>query len=146
MNKILSLLMVCFCAGLASGVQADKKADVQKLLQASYNKSNIALSHHDVGGVLSIYDDGYVRLNAQGEVEVHNKSELRQRLLRLQSKNEGIEQTSAIQSVVLEGSSAIVTVQNSYTKEGSDPEVGTDRDFWQRVGKRWLLKRSHPID
>ena len=139
------ILVLCLCFVCPGATRADHKANVEKLLQANYDKSDMAFSSNNIEAYLAVYSPDYVGFDDTGDVLIPNKSALRRAEQHQLTIKRG-SKVSKIHDITVHGNQAIVIVQSDYTPKGKLSEGNRHYDLWQKIKNHWLIKQCHPLD
>ena len=128
--------------------------DVTHSIQAVWDKADAALYLRDLDGVFAAYAPGFVAVNGDEKSGVDKPRHLVQYLLAV---CKSVQRTSHVETTELNdksGSTATVTVRHDFEGKTDNPQtqqddvieiVSTDRDFWAKTDRGWLLQREKSL-
>lgn len=134
---VLAALLCC-----AGPLHADPASDAQKGIQAAYDRRDAALAHFDIEGYLSVYSRDYRSMDdATHRASIDRK---RQQLISALQRAPHIVRTETVQSILMYGPDAVVTVQTTSTGHGKT-QTGMGRAFWVHTPSGWRMKQERTL-
>ncbi len=145
------VLFLCIFSLSALPVEADQTIQARQLVQAAYNKQDIAYNHRDINGVIAFYAPNWTNGTSSYKVMSH-KYDVRDFLVQLFGENGPFSVTQKITKFYLHGNQAVAIVEmrmisGPSTSHGyKSPALvmtGEDRDTWEHTQKGWLMTRCY---
>ena len=151
-TRATSFILAClFCVCIAGAI-ADARLTAQQSIGLAYSKMAQAMQNWDVSAYISYIQLDYVQIDEDGSEKYHGKTGVEKALTPVWSRHAKMTLSTHIQDLTLDKGGAIVTVKQDYTysriKNGQPFDydlVSVNRDYWVKVGGRWLQKRSRTI-
>jgi len=130
---------------------ADGTAEVARAIQEQYNAKNDAIAKKDIAAVWKIRTKDYTDVN---DGIVRGATELQSKQARLFEMATSLQATSTVESVTLNGKTAVVRVRESGTIVMRNPQTKQDvilksegywLETWVMDGRKWLTSQSKGI-
>lgn len=133
--------------------QASVSSDASSFIRTALAKADKAIASGDIDIALADYSSDYTQMDSAGKETVSSKAAKHDSLEQMLSGANEIYARSAVKDISDTAGGEIATVQTAlaYTiMEGKLPvtdvyEIAVQREFWEKSGTGWLLKRSRDI-
>ena len=144
----LTITLCLLTLGTGFAASADSSAFVKKTLTTLYEKRDAAASKKDIKGAVTSFSPDFVYVSKEGQKG--DLKTLQQRIFAYISLMKTVKVKSVIQTIVVKGKTAKVTVKDhldmsiTNDKTGKTTKVTADQfseDQWEKGGKGWLQKR-----